>query len=103
MQYAGLPGNAIDSLMKRDFAPGPDRLRSATARLSQVPRIYAAAKQNLRNPPKELTAVSIRMARGSVGFLQGAVADWAKTAAGGDAALLAQFDQAHGQAVAAAR
>src|SRR6266481_3795029 len=77
MQYAGLPGNAIDSLMKRDFAPGPERLRSAIARLSKVPRVYAAARENLVNPAKE--------------------------PAGGDAALLAQFEQAHAAALASAR
>jgi uncharacterized protein (DUF885 family) len=103
MLYAGLPGNAIDSLMKRDFAPAPDRLRSAIARLSQVPRIYAEARQNLANPAKELTDVALRMARGSVGFLQGTVSEWAKTAAAGDATLLAQFEQVHSPAVAAAR
>jgi uncharacterized protein (DUF885 family) len=103
MTYAGLPGNAIDSLMKRDFAPGPERVRSAIARLSQVPRFYQAAKQNLANPAKELTDVAIRMSRGSVGFLQGAVPQWARTAAAGDAALLGQFEEAHGPAVAAAR
>ena len=103
MQYAGLPGNAIDSLMKRDFAPGPERLRSAISRLSKVPRVYAAARENLVNPAKELTDVAMRMARGSVGFLQGAVVQWAKESAGGDAALLAQFEQAHAAALASAR
>jgi len=103
MQYAGLPGNSVDSLMKRNFAPGPERLRSVIARLSQVPRVYAAARQNLINPPKELTAVAVRMARGSVGFLEGGVVQWAKTAAGGDAALLERFEQAQRPAAAAAR
>jgi len=103
MLYAGLPGNAIDSLMKRNFAPGPERLRSVTARLSQVPRLYAAARENLTNPAKELTDVAVRMARGSVGFLEGGVVQWAKTAAGGDAALLEQFELAQRPAAAAAR
>src|SRR5262249_38076682 len=91
MVYAGLPGNALDSLMDRAVAPPPERLRSVIVRLSQVPRVYATAKQNLVNPPKELTDVALRMARGSVGFLDGAVRQWAQTAAGNDAALLAQF------------
>jgi uncharacterized protein (DUF885 family) len=103
MAYAGLPGNALDSLMKRNFAPPADRLRSMIARLSQVPQIYAAAKQNLSNPAKELTDVAVRMARGSVGFLDGPVRQWARTAAGDDAALLAQFEQVHGPALTAAR
>jgi uncharacterized protein (DUF885 family) len=43
------------------------------------------------------------MSKGSVGFFEKSVAGWARGAAGGDAALLAQFEQANGEAVAAAR
>src|SRR5215470_601706 len=35
MMYASLPGNAVNNIMKRDFAPGPERLRSAIARLEK--------------------------------------------------------------------
>jgi uncharacterized protein (DUF885 family) len=101
--YAGLPGRSIDGLMKRDFAPGPDRLRSVIARLQQVPQVYGQAKDNLEDPPKEFTDLAIRVAKGSVGFLQNTLADWAKKNAGGDAQLLAQFEQADAQAVAAAK
>ncbi len=103
MGYVRLPGGAIDGLMKRDFAPGPQRLRSVIARLRQVPRTYAAAKENLKNPPKEFTDLAIRMCKGSVGFFEKAVAGWAKAAAGGDGQLLAEFDQADKEAADAAR
>jgi len=103
MGYARLPGGSIDGLMKRDFAPARERLKSVIARLSQVPRIYAAAKENLKDPPKEFTDLAIRMARGSIGFFEKSVAEWAKAAAGGDAALFAQFEQANGAAAASAR
>src|SRR5262249_15828902 len=43
MFYARLPGGAIDGLMKRDFAPAQDRLRSVIARLKRIPAIYLAA------------------------------------------------------------
>lgn len=102
MSYAGLPGRSIDNLMKRDFAPAPERLKSVVARLQQVPRVYAQAKENLDNPPKEFTDLAIRMSRGSVGFLEKAVAAWAR-GAGADPQLLAQFEQADAQAVAAAK
>jgi uncharacterized protein (DUF885 family) len=103
MGYVRLPGGAIDGLMKRDFAPAPERLRSVIARLQQVPRVHAAAKENLKDPPKEFTDLAIRMSRGSVGFFEKAVASWARQAAGGDAGLLKQFEDANAQAAAAAR
>ncbi|HET7787577.1 MAG TPA: DUF885 domain-containing protein [Myxococcales bacterium] len=103
MGYVRLPGGAIDGLMKRDFAPAPQRLRSVISRLRQVRRVHAAAKENLKNPPREFTDLAIRMSKGSVGFFEKAVAGWAKTAAGGDAQLLAEFEQADREAAAAAR
>jgi uncharacterized protein (DUF885 family) len=101
MGYAGTAGFAVNGLIKRDFAPKADRLRSVTARLKAVPAICAAGKANLQSPPKEFTTLAIRMAKGSAGFLQGTVASWAKDAAGADAALLAEFTEANGKAVAA--
>ncbi|GAC1538823.1 MAG: DUF885 domain-containing protein [Myxococcales bacterium] len=103
MGYASLPGRAIDGLMKRDFAPASQRLRSVIARLVLVPGVYAAAKENVKDPPREFTDLAIRMSRGSVGFFESAVATWARDAAAGDPALLAQFQAANGAAVAAAR
>lgn len=101
MQYAGLAGFAVYDLMKRDFAPAPERLRSAVARIRAVPAICEAGKANVGNPPKEFTALAIRMAKGATGFLEGAVAAWAKDSAGGDAALLQEFTEANTKAVAA--
>src|SRR5437762_2022850 len=78
MGYAGLPGGAADSLIKRSFAPPAERLRSLVARLKVMPPIYDAAKANLVNPPKEFTDLAIRMSKGSVGYFSGTVATWAK-------------------------
>src|SRR5262249_15220771 len=56
-----------------------------------------------QDPPKEFTDLAIRMCKGSVGYFEGSLAQWAKGAAGGDAALLAEFDKANASAVAEAR
>jgi len=103
MGYAGLPGNAADGLIKRNFAPPAQRLRSLVARLKLMPPVYEAAKANLVNPPKEFTDLAIRMSKGSVGYFSGTVAGWAKGAAGADAALKKDFDEANGRVVAATR
>jgi len=103
MAYVWVPGGALDGLVKRDFAPAQERLVSVTSRLSQVPRVYEAAKENVKNPPKEFTDLAIRMARGSTGYLENTLAAWAEQAAGGDAGLLAEFRKANAAAVLAAK
>ena len=103
MLYAGLPGGAIDGLIKRDFAPASDRLRLVIAREGKIPAVFAAARANLKNPPGEFTDLAIRMAKGSVGFFEGSVATWARTAAAGNADLLAEFTRANAATIAAVR
>jgi uncharacterized protein (DUF885 family) len=45
--YNDLAGGAIYNLMAREFAPLPDRLRSASARMEKLPRLLAQMRQNL--------------------------------------------------------
>lgn len=103
MGYAGLPGYAADSLIKRDFAPAAERLRSLVAREKLIPAVYTAAKANLVNPPKEFTDLAIRMAKGSAGYFSGTVVRWAKEAAGSDPALWKEFEQTNAKVVDATK
>ncbi len=95
MNYVGLPGGAIDGLIKRNFAPPADRLRSVVSRLKGVPVLMDAMQSNIQNPPHEFTDLAFRIAHGSVGFFRDSVAMWAKDAAGNDTALLNEFEQAN--------
>ena len=45
--YSGLAGSAIYNVMAREFAPLPDRIRSATARMEKIPALLAQARENL--------------------------------------------------------
>ncbi len=45
--YNGVAGSAIYGLMAREFAPLPERLKSATARMEKLPQIFAQARENL--------------------------------------------------------
>ncbi len=45
--YNGLAGSAIYGLMAREFAPLPDRIKSATARMEKIPALLAQARTNL--------------------------------------------------------
>ena len=101
MWYIAPAGNAIDGLMKRNFAPPATRLQSVIARLRSVPALLAAMRANVDNPPKEFTDLAIRMANGSTGFFRGTVTSWAAQAAGTDTALLGAFAAAKDSAVAA--
>jgi len=47
MVYTGLAGSSLYNLMARDFAPLPDRLRAATARLEKLPELYLQMRVNL--------------------------------------------------------
>lgn len=52
--YSQLAGNALYLLMAREFAPLPERLRSATARMEKLPQLLLQARSNLdpaRVPP----------------------------------------------------
>ena len=46
MLYIYLPGNAIHGLIKRDFAPPAERLKSVIARLEAVPAMLRALREN---------------------------------------------------------
>jgi uncharacterized protein (DUF885 family) len=45
--YSGIAGSSVYSLLARDFAPLPDRLRNAGARLNELPRLLAQVRESL--------------------------------------------------------
>lgn len=95
MIYLGKPAEGIDMLMKRSFAPPADRLKVVIGRLKAAPPILTAMKTNVENPPKEFTDLGIIVAKGSVGYFRTDLPAWAKTAAGKDEKLLAEFEAAN--------
>jgi uncharacterized protein (DUF885 family) len=101
MGYIGISAASIDGLMKRNFAPAPARLRSVIARLKATPAMFEALRANVVNPPREFTDLAIRMGEGSIGFYRETVRDWAKEAAGSDANLLKNFNDANDAVVQA--
>jgi hypothetical protein len=61
---------SIYSIMSRKFASTDDRLRSAIAREKQAPAVFAAARQNLKNPPHIYTEIALEQLPGLVSFFQ---------------------------------
>jgi len=101
MRYARLPGEAIDGIMKRNFAPAPKRLEAVVARLRAVPALYEAARQNVVDPAPEHVELALRMTKGSIGFFESSAPTWARAAVGG--APPADFEAANRDALAATR
>lgn len=64
-------GGAINGLISRDFGPLKDRLMSAKARLELIPNVVAAAKANLKNPPKVHTETAISQNKGVIALIKG--------------------------------
>ena len=68
--YVQLVSGGLYGLIKRDFAPVNQRLASINARLLQVPRVFADARTNLKNPPPEYTDLALGQAKGLETFLR---------------------------------
>ncbi|HEX8264246.1 MAG TPA: DUF885 domain-containing protein [Pyrinomonadaceae bacterium] len=63
-------GGAIDSLASRDFAPLKERLTNLKGRLEAIPAVVAAAKANLKNPPRVYTETAIQQNAGVIGLIK---------------------------------
>jgi uncharacterized protein (DUF885 family) len=96
--YTSTATNAVFVIMARTFGPPEERLRSVIARERQIPKMLAAARANLKNPPRIYTEVAIEQMPGMIGFFQKDVPS-AFTAVK-DPVLLNQFHQANDAAIA---
>jgi len=63
------PGNAIFALVAREFAPLGERLMSVKGRLAGLPAVVAAAKANLKNPPRVHTETAIIQNKGNIALI----------------------------------
>jgi uncharacterized protein (DUF885 family) len=66
---SGITGSAFN-IMSRTFAPPEVRLRSLIERERKMPAVLAAARVNLKNPPKIYTEIAIQQAPGIINFFQ---------------------------------
>ncbi len=101
LYYAGIAGNAVDLLMKREFDSPATRLDRVTARIDKIPALLDAMRDNTQDPPKEFTDLAIILLRGSIPFFRDSVATWAKAAAKDDVQAMAEFNAANRRAVEA--
>jgi uncharacterized protein (DUF885 family) len=85
-------------LMERKFAPTDDRLRSLIAREAQMPALLAAARVNLKNPPRIYTEIAIEQLPDIISFFQNDVPSAFADAK--DPALKARFATSNAQVIA---
>ena len=96
--YSSNVTGSIFVIMARTFAPAPERLKSAISREKQIPAVFQAARQNLKNPPPIYVDVALEQLPGIISFFQKDVPEAFKSVT--DPALLQQFHTAN-QAVIA--
>jgi len=90
--------NSIYTIMSRKFASADDRLRSVIAREKQIPAVFAAARQNLKNPPRIYTEIALQQLPGVVSFFQHDVPSAFADAK--DAALKSDFAKSNAAVIA---
>ncbi|MFL6698426.1 MAG: DUF885 domain-containing protein [Vitreoscilla sp.] len=64
------PTQGLYLLLARDYAPMKPRLVAVNRRLQALPRVLAAARQNLRHPPRVYTETAIAQNKGAISFVQ---------------------------------
>lgn len=79
--YSGYLSDSVYVLLTQSSLPKETNIANCLARMAQLPRIVEAAKENLRNPPRELLETAIAQNRGTIDFYERGIFDEAgKTA-----------------------
>jgi uncharacterized protein (DUF885 family) len=95
---SGLTSSAFN-LIKRNFAPAEQRLRSLIEREKHMPQALQEARRNLSNPPRVFTEIAISQIDGNKDFFATTVTE--AFAAVTDPALKAAFQQTNGAVIKA--
>ena len=97
--YSSAVTGTIFNLIKRNFAPAAERLRSVIEREKQIPRALLQARAVLLNPPKIYTDIAIEQLPGNIDFFKTTVPESFNRVQ--DKALLAEFKGSNDGAIAA--
>lgn len=68
--YGDYISGAVYTLLTQSSAPKETNVTNAIARIRQVPAVLAAARANLRNPPRVHTETAIRQNQGAIAFYE---------------------------------
>jgi uncharacterized protein (DUF885 family) len=99
--YSSGIANSAFVLMERKFAPADERLRSLTAREKQMPPVFVAARQNLKNPPRIYTEIALEQLPDIISFFEKDVP--AAFSDAKDRATIAEFQKTNAAVIASLR
>ncbi|WP_439632151.1 DUF885 domain-containing protein [Gemmata sp.] len=68
--YGEYVSDGVFLLLTQSTLPRERNVANAAKRVAQVPKVLAAAKASLKNPPKELTQVAIKRNLGAIAFFE---------------------------------
>ncbi len=68
--YSSGLSSSIFGIISRNFASPEERVKSVIAREKKAPAIFAAARENLKNPPQIFTEIAMEQLPGIVSFFQ---------------------------------
>jgi uncharacterized protein (DUF885 family) len=94
--YNDYISESVYLLLAQSTQPQPTRVRNCVARMAFIPRIVAAAKKSLRNPPRVVVETAIRQNRGAIAFYEHGL-----FAMAGETALLSELKPAAKRVTAA--
>jgi uncharacterized protein (DUF885 family) len=73
--YNEYVSDSVYLLLTQSSLPQATNVRNCVARMAQIPRIVAAARENLKNPPPVFVETAIRQNRGAVAFYEHGIFD----------------------------
>ncbi len=88
--------DSVYILLTQSTLPRQTNVKNAATRIARLPRVVAAAKAALRNPPRVLVETAIRQNRGAIAFYEGGIYTLA-----GETPALSELRPAAERAVAA--
>jgi uncharacterized protein (DUF885 family) len=99
--YGDYLSDSVFLLLTQSTLPRETNVANALARMKQMPRIVAAARANLRNPPRSILETALQQNRGAIRFFAEGILDFvgdspqreAVKAAGSEVASLLQAYQ----------
>jgi uncharacterized protein (DUF885 family) len=75
--YNGYINDSVYLLLTQSSLPKETNVTHCIARMGQIPKIVAAARQNLKNPPRVHTETAIKQNRGAIGFYEREIFEFA--------------------------
>ena len=68
--YTGMVTDGVYVLLTQSTQPKETAISNAVARMKLIPRVLAAARENLRNPPAVVTRTATQQNKGAIAFYQ---------------------------------